>query len=176
MGAISGGVTGYYLADSWLKDVKLTITGYDFTCGLGDDAKVILALRVTSITLRALGVFLGRHFISYALGANFLFAIPLFILSHDFVLVGNNLSSFIASNLTNGIKLNVDDFRKLEFIFVVKKVSQAVLKNFDDLEALKKDLKGISLDAVIKELKVGTIMEGWKETYTFLTSDSKQPS
>ncbi len=156
-------VTGVYLIDSWLKDTRLAITGYDFTRNLKDNAMDIAGLRITSIALRALGVALGRYCITCFFSGNLLLSIPLFVLSHDFIVMGNNLS--------NGIKVCVDDLLKGDLFRGVKKITQVIQEYFDDTQKFKKDLAEIKFEVLWKEVKVGTIMEGWKETYSFLTAN-----
>jgi hypothetical protein len=159
-------VVGLYLADSWLKDVRLAITGQDFRDGIDDKAAFTAGLRVTSIALRALGVFLARGCVIALLGGNLLTAASLFVLSHDFVVLGNNISGL------------VDRFSEGVLYKGARKLAQIVKKNitnFPELIKAYEELDEVKDKALFKEVKAGTIMEGWKEmTFSLLESNKEK--
>ncbi|MES2198976.1 MAG: hypothetical protein V4489_02260 [Chlamydiota bacterium] len=202
MGSIGqdGRVTGVYLIDSWLRDTRLSITGYDFVCGSEDNAKFVLGLRITSVALRLLGVVLGKYFMTSILSGRLLVSIPLFILSHDCLVVGNNLSDEIKNSIDSltskdstiaNVVFKVGEFlgvlsEKDEFLQVVKKTLYVAWKNLNNLEgawedpegafqAIKKDLGGIGLDIAMRKLEPGTITGGGLRTY-FLIANGTKPS
>lgn len=155
-------ITGVYLIDSCLKDTRLVITGYDFTTNLKDNAKFIVGLRIASIAFRVLGSVLGSCCVTYVFNGNLLFAVPLFIVSHDCIVLGNNIS--------NGVKIFIDDVLKWEFFNGVKKLANIAWNRINDIKGLEKDLEEVGFEAILKDVKSGTIMEGWKETYSVLTA------